>query len=72
MGVTRVITRRPWVAALWNIGRWSALVAVFPLLAWLIVAPEVALRVLWYIIIPILPAVFFLNTAIWRGIATGN
>ena len=68
MGVTRVITRRPWVAALWNIGRWSALVAVIPLLAWLIVAPEVALRVLWYIIIPILPAVFFLNTAIWRGI----
>lgn len=68
MAGTRVINRRPGVAALWSIARWSALLAVPPLLGWLVVAPEDALRALWYVVIPILPAVFLLNTAIWRGI----
>lgn len=68
MATTQVILRRPGTAMLWSIGRWSALAAVPPLLVWLVLAPAVALRVLWYVVIPVLPAVFFLNSAIWRGI----
>lgn len=68
MATAQVILRRRGTAALWSIGRWSALAAVLLLLVWLVLAPAGALRVLWYVAIPILPAVFFLNSAIWRGI----
>jgi hypothetical protein len=34
----------------------------------MIVQPDVSLRLLWYVAIPILPATFFVNTAIWRNI----
>jgi hypothetical protein len=30
--------------------------------------PGPALLVLWYVIIPLLPATFFITTAFWRGI----
>ncbi len=48
--------------------RWSALVAVPLLLAWLLIRPESALRTLWYIVIPVLPATFFISTVLWRSI----
>lgn len=48
--------------------RWSALVAVPLLLAWLLIRPESALRTLWYIVIPVLPASFFISTVLWRSI----
>jgi hypothetical protein len=53
---------------LWAIARWSALGAVPLLLLWLVLAPASALKALWYVAIPILPATFFLSTAIWRGV----
>jgi len=52
----------------WAIGRWSALAAVPLLLLWLVIQPSRALAVLWYAIIPILPATFLLSARIWRGV----
>jgi ketosteroid isomerase-like protein len=48
--------------------RWAALAAVPLLLVWLLPQPDAALRTLWYVVIPILPATFFLSTALWRSI----
>jgi hypothetical protein len=68
MSSTQVLIRTPRDAGLWSIARWSALAAVPLLLLWLLIEPTGALNVLWYIAIPILPATFFLSTAIWRGV----
>lgn len=68
MSTTQVLIRPPREAALWAIARWSALAAVPLLLFWLLIEPTSALLVLWYVAIPLLPATFFINTAIWRGI----
>ncbi len=42
--------------------------AVPLLILWLGVEPASALKALWYVAIPVLPATFFLNTTIWRGV----
>jgi hypothetical protein len=68
MSTTQILIRPPREAALWAIARWSALAAVPLLLFWLLIEPTSALLVLWYVAIPLLPATFFINTAIWRGI----
>lgn len=52
----------------WALGQSFAVAAVPVLLAWLVFAPETALRVLWYMIVPLLPATFFVNTTIWRSV----
>ncbi len=57
----------PWSTA-WTIGRGVAIWVVPVLLAGLVVAPEHALRVLWFVVVPLLPATFFLNTTVWRSI----
>ncbi|HSB55560.1 MAG TPA: hypothetical protein VLD58_14465 [Gemmatimonadales bacterium] len=53
---------------LWATARWSAIVGVLALLVAMLRWPQQALLVLWYIVIPLLPATFFVTTAIWRGI----
>ncbi len=63
-----VLIRPPRDAALWTIARGSALAAVPLLLLWLLIEPTTALKALWYVAIPVLPATFFISTAIWRGI----
>jgi len=68
MPPAQVLFRSPRTAALWAIARWSALAAVPLLLLWLVIEPTSALRALWYVAIPLLPATFFLSTAIWRGV----
>jgi hypothetical protein len=68
MATAQIIIRTPRSALLWAIARWTALAAVPGLLLWLVYQPGSALRVLWYVLIPVLPATFFLNTAIWRGV----
>lgn len=55
-------------SALWALGQGVAIVAVPALLGWLVLAPDTALRVLWYAVVPILPASFFLNTTLWRSV----
>jgi nitrite reductase (NADH) large subunit len=68
MPTAQVLFRPPRTAALWAIARWSALVAVPLLLLSLVLEPTSALKALWYIAIPVLPATFFLTPAIWRGV----
>jgi hypothetical protein len=53
---------------LWAVARWTAFLAVPVLLAFLMATPELALTALWYVVIPVLPATFFLSPALWRGI----
>lgn len=55
-------------SALWALGQAVAVGAVPALLAWLALAPETALRVFWYAVVPVLPASFFLNTTLWRSV----
>jgi hypothetical protein len=66
--MSHVVVTAPGQARLWSIGRWSAIAAVPPLLAWLIWRPGEALTALWYVVVPILPASFFLTPILWRGI----
>lgn len=68
MSTAPILLRTPRAAALWGIARWSALVAVPVLLFWLLYQPTSALKVLWYVVVPVLPGIFFINTAIWRGV----
>jgi len=63
-----VIDRHPRQAVLWGIARWSAFLSVPVLLVLLVVAPQPTLTILWYVIVPVLPASFFLAPALWRGI----
>jgi hypothetical protein len=53
---------------LWAVARWTAFLVVPVLLAFLMAIPELALTALWYVLIPVLPATFFLSPALWRGI----
>ena len=68
MSTAQILIRPPRVAALWAIARWSAFAAVPLLLLWLVYEPTSALKALWYVAIPILPATFFLSPVIWRGV----
>lgn len=68
MASTHVLVHDPRRATLWAIARWSAMAAVPALLAWLVLAPQAALTALWYVAIPVLPATFFVNTILWRGV----
>lgn len=61
------LDRHPVHALLWGVARWSALLAVAPLLVLLVRRPEPTLTALWYVVVPILPATFFLTPALWRG-----
>lgn len=68
MSSALVIDRHPRQAVLWGIARWSAFLSVPVLLVLLVVAPQPTLTILWYVIVPVLPASFFLTPALWRGI----
>lgn len=62
-----VLDRHPRNARLWAVARWTALVSVPILLALLVWLPTPTLTALWYVVVPILPASFFLAPALWRG-----
>lgn len=64
----QVILRPPHVDALWGAARWCAFVATGLLLAWLVASPSDALTALWYVVVPLLPASFFLSPLLWRGV----
>lgn len=53
---------------LWSAGRSAALAATVTIVAGLFLSPHATLGVLWYLAIPILPALFFINPILWRGI----
>jgi hypothetical protein len=68
MASPSIVIRSPKVTLGWTVARWSALVAVLALLIALLIAPASALKALWYVAVPILPATFFISTKLWRGI----
>jgi hypothetical protein len=68
MGSAEGVVRGTEEPALRAFARWSALVAVPLLLLWLVLAPAIALKTLWYVVIPLLPATFFISTVLWRSI----
>ena len=68
MASSHVLIRHPHQARLWAIARWTALATVPLLLGCLVLSPGTALTVLWYVAIPVLPATFFINPILWRGI----
>jgi len=68
MATAQLLIRSARSVALWQVARWSVLATVPLLLLWLVLEPDAALTALWYIAIPILPATFFVSTALWRGV----
>lgn len=65
----------PPVRAFWNVARVVALVVTIAVLAGLVFAPDLTLRIAWFGIVPILPASFLVNAGLWRSvcpIATAN
>ncbi|NNF04170.1 MAG: hypothetical protein HKN17_06865 [Rhodothermales bacterium] len=65
----------PNVRAFWNVARFTALVVTAAVLAGLVFAPDLTLRMAWFGIVPILPASFLVNAGLWRSvcpIATAN
>ncbi|MGE0555195.1 MAG: hypothetical protein AB7R55_17330 [Gemmatimonadales bacterium] len=65
---THILIRSRRTELAWAVARWAALLAVPGLVAWLLLSPDAALAALWYVAIPVLPATFFVNTALWRGV----
>jgi nitrite reductase (NADH) large subunit len=53
---------------LWRAAQVIGLALTLALLAALVVSPDASLRVLWYMVIPVLPAVFLINPLIWRNV----
>jgi hypothetical protein len=55
-------------AGRWRVAQWAALVATLLLIAGLLTFPEPTLAVLWYLLIPLVPASLLVSPAIWRNI----
>lgn len=68
MARLHVLAPAPRTAALWAAGRHAALLGLVALVATLFLAPAPALRTLWYVAVPLLPASFFITPALWRGV----
>lgn len=65
--VNRIITlEQP--APLWTAARWVALLATVILIVMFWAAPQASLTILWFVLIPVLPAVFLVNVEVWRNL----
>jgi hypothetical protein len=58
----------PWSRRLWTTAQVAAFGVTLAVVAGLFLAPDVTLRLAWYGIVPLLPAVFLLNAGLWRGV----
>lgn len=56
------------LAPSWRILRGLGLLLTCALLAGLWLRPEPSLRILWYAVIPVLPAVFLIHPGLWRNV----
>jgi hypothetical protein len=65
---TRPRPTRDWNRTGWGIVRAAALAATAALVVTLVAWPTVALRVLWDLLIPVLPASFLVAPHLWRGV----
>jgi nitrite reductase (NADH) large subunit len=52
----------------WVVAKWVVLAGGAGLMLLLVARPELGARLLWYAIIPLLPAVFLLNAELWRNV----
>lgn len=68
MARLHVLPVPPQRALAWSVGRWGGVLGVVALIVALLVTPRVALLTLWHIAVPLLPASFFINPALWRGV----
>jgi len=62
------ITRLEQPVALWTAARWVVLLITVGLIVAFWVYPDWSLAVLWYVLIPVLPAVFLVNVELWRNV----
>lgn len=54
-------------AGIWKLAQFSGVALTLVLLAGLLREPELSLKILWNAVVPLLPAVFLLQPAIWRN-----
>jgi hypothetical protein len=54
--------------ALWRLAQGAGIVATGALLVALVRVPEIALRLLWDVAVPVLPAVFLIQPTLWRNV----
>ena len=55
-------------AGLWQVAQWAALVATLMLIVGLLTVPERSIAVLWYLLIPLVPASLLVSPALWRNV----
>ena len=55
------------LAPSWRVLRGLGLLLTCALLAGLWLRPDASLRILWYAVIPVLPAVFLIHPGLWRN-----
>jgi len=53
---------------MWTVARWVVLLVTVGLIASFWIWPSGSLSVLWYVLIPVLPAVFLINVELWRNV----
>lgn len=58
----------PPAVSLWRAAQWVGVVATAVLLAGLFVRPELALDILWNVLIPLVPASLLISPAVWRNV----
>ena len=63
---TRAASVAP-VSGVWKLAQFSGIILTVVLLAGLLRAPELSLKILWNAVIPLLPAVFLIQPEIWRN-----
>jgi hypothetical protein len=66
--MTSIAFIRTTSSPLWRVAQAAGLVLTIVLLAALVAWPDDTLRVLWYMVIPVLPAVFLINPLLWRNV----
>lgn len=62
------ITRLERPVPLWIAARWVVLLVTVGLIAAFWIWPTWSLDILWYVLIPVLPAVFLVNVELWRNV----
>ncbi len=53
---------------MWTGAQWLVLLATVALIVGLFMQPDRTLDILWFVLIPVLPATFLMNAGLWRGI----
>lgn len=52
----------------WTVAKWIGLAGFLATVVGLFTLPEAALRLVWFVVVPALPAVFLVNAELWRNV----